>query len=78
MFALLSLFVNFVKEINNTMRKKRYSDVISQAEVLVNDPNNYTRRGALKSRVQRRIDRMTNRAVFLTQFETPELESVNF
>ena len=78
MFALLSLFVNFVKEINKTMRKTRYSDVISKAEVLVNDQNNYTRRGALKSRVQRRIDRMTNRAVFLTQFETPELESVNF
>jgi hypothetical protein len=78
MFALLSLFVNFVKEINKTMRKTRYSDVISKAEVLVNDQNNYTRRGALKSRIQRRIDRMTNRAVFLTQFETPELESVNF
>ena len=76
MFALLSLFVNFVKEINKTMRKTRYSDVISKAEVLVNDQNNYTRRGALKSRVQRRIDRMTNRAVFLTQFEIPE--PVNF
>jgi hypothetical protein len=55
------------------MRKTRYSDVISKAEVLASDPNSYTRRGALKSRVERRINRLTNKAVFLTQFETPEL-----
>jgi hypothetical protein len=78
MFALLSLFVNFVKEINKTMRKTRYSDVVSKAEVLANDPNSYTRRGALKSKIERRINRLTTRAVYLTQFETPELESVNF
>jgi hypothetical protein len=55
------------------MRKTRYSDVVSKAEVLATDPNSYTRRGALKSRVERRINRLTNKAVFLTQFETPEL-----
>lgn len=54
------------------MRKTRYSDVVSKAEVLASDPNSYTRRGALKSKVQRRIDRMTTKIVFLTQFETPE------
>ena len=55
------------------MRRKRYSDVISQAEVLANDPNNYTRRGVLKSRVERRLSRLTTRAVFLTQFELEEV-----
>jgi hypothetical protein len=55
------------------MRQKRYSDVISQAEVLATNPNSYTRRGVLKSRVERKINRLANKAVFLTQFETPEL-----
>jgi len=58
------------------MRKTRYSDVISQAEALAIDPNSYTRRGALKSKIERRLSRLTTRAVFLTQFE--ELETVNF
>lgn len=73
---MLFFFVNFVKEINKTMRKARYSDVISKAEVLANDPNSYTKRGALKSKIARRLSRLTTRAVFLTQFE--ELETVNF
>lgn len=67
----------FVKEINQTMRKTRYSDVVSKAEVLANDPNSYTRRGALKPKVQRRLSRMTTRIVFLTQFEQPE-EIINY
>lgn len=66
-----------MKEINQTMRKIRYSDVVSKAEVLANDPNSYTRRGALKSRIERRINRLTNKAVFLTQFEQPE-EIINY
>jgi hypothetical protein len=73
---MLFFFVNFVKEINKTMRKTRYSDVVSKAEVLANDPNSYTKRGALKSKIARRLSRLTTRAVFLTQFE--ELETVNF
>jgi hypothetical protein len=59
------------------MRRKRYSDVISQAEVLASDPSSYTTRGVLKSRVERRINRLTNRAVFLTQFERTE-ELINY
>ncbi len=55
------------------MRRKRYSDVISKAEVLANDPNSYTRRGVLKSRVERQLSRLTTRAVFLTQFELEEV-----
>jgi hypothetical protein len=73
---MLFFFVNFVKEINKTMRKTRYSDVVSKAEVLANDPNSYTKRGSLKSKIARRLSRLTTRAVFLTQFE--ELETVNF
>jgi hypothetical protein len=73
---MLFFFVNFVKEINKTMRKTRYSDVVSKAEVLANDPNSYIKRGALKSKIARRLSRLTTRAVFLTQFE--ELETVNF
>jgi hypothetical protein len=59
----------FVKEINQTMRKTRYSDVVSQAEVLASDPKNYTRRGVLKSKVERQLRRMTVRIVFLAQEE---------
>lgn len=51
------------------MRQKRYSEVLSQAEILVNDPNNYTRRGALKSKVERQVRGMTVRIVFLAQEE---------
>ena len=59
------------------MRKARYSVVVSQAEVLASDPSSYTTRGVLKARVERRINRLTNRAVFLAQFEEIE-ESINY
>lgn len=67
--ALINVFINFVIEINQTMRKTRYSDVVSQAEVLASDPQNYTRRGVLKSRVERQLRRMTVRIVILAQEE---------
>jgi hypothetical protein len=51
------------------MRKTRYSEVISQAEILASDPENYTRRGVLKSRVERQLRRMTVRIVILAQEE---------
>jgi hypothetical protein len=67
--ALINVFINFVIGINQTMRKTRYSDVVSQAEVLASDPQNYTRRGVLKSRVERQLRRMTVRIVILAQEE---------
>jgi hypothetical protein len=51
------------------MRKTRYSEVVSQAEILASDPENYTRRGVLKSKVERQLRRMTVRIVVLAQEE---------
>jgi hypothetical protein len=67
--ALINVFINFVEEINQTMRKTRYSEVVSQAEILASDPENYTRRGVLKSKVERQLRRMTVRIVVLAQEE---------
>lgn len=59
------------------MRKTRYSDVLCKAEALVQDPKSLNRRGQLKPSVQRKLNRMTNRIAFLSQFEKP-IEEYNF
>jgi hypothetical protein len=58
------------------MRNKRYSDVICQAEAIVQNPANRTRRGTLRTRAQRRVDRLVVKITYLSQFE--EQESINF
>jgi hypothetical protein len=52
------------------MRKTRYSDVLCKAEALATDPKNLNRKGELKPSVQRKLNRMTFRIAFLSQFET--------
>lgn len=59
------------------MRKIRYSDVLCKAEALAKDPKNLNSRGQLKSGVQRKLNRMSFRIAFLSQFEN-QIQESNF
>lgn len=69
-------FVLHLLKINNKMRKTRYSDVLCKAEAIASDPKNRTIRGRLRSSAQKKLDRMTRKIAFLTQFEKPVEEFI--
>jgi hypothetical protein len=58
------------------MRKQRYSDVLCKAEALASNPKSLNRNGKFKSSVQRKLDRMTRKIAFLSQFEKPVEEFI--
>lgn len=69
MFCITNILFNFVPTNNQSMRKKRYNDVICKAEELVNNPLNRTRSGKLRARVQKKVNRLVLKVTYLTQFE---------
>ncbi len=50
--------------------------MICQAEAIVQNPANRTQRGTLRTRAQRRVDKLVVKITYLSQFE--EQESINF
>lgn len=51
------------------MKKPNYSDVLCKAEAIAKNPKNLRKDGQFKTPIKRRLNSLTNRIVFLSQFE---------
>lgn len=52
------------------MTNTRFDRTLRKAEAIVESKDNYTSRGKLKSRQQKRVDRLINKITYLSQFES--------
>lgn len=63
---------NFGYQIRKTMKKQHYSDVLCKAEAIASDPKNRLSNGDFKPLVEKRINKLSFRVAYLSQFATKE------
>jgi hypothetical protein len=56
------------------MRRQKMADVLRKAEAFAQDPSNRLITGKLTKRAERKLNQMTIKIAFLSQFEKPNKE----